>query len=167
MSALHILADQYRAAAAELAEGEFDDATIADTLEGFAADLGLEDRAIYLVKVAQNVQAHAAAITDAIVTMDARAKAAEKRAERILDYVRDCLMRAGIKKISAPEFDIALRATPVAVHVIDAALIPITYMRHSPAPPPAPDKRAIKAAIEAGQTVAGTELRTGQRLEVK
>ena len=73
----------------------------------------------------------------------------------------------GIKRIECPQFVMAVKASPPAVDVFDAAQVPAEFMRQPELPPAAPDKVAIRDALKAGQDVPGARLVTGQRLEIR
>lgn len=165
MTALYVLAGEYRAAAEKLAELDLDPQTVADTLEGLSGDL--EQKAVAVAMVARNFDATAVAIKEAEAAMAARRKAIENRSAGLRNYLLACMQSTGIKKIDCPHFTLSVRDNPPAVDVFDAAQIPAEYMRQPEPPPPAPDKAAIKEAIKAGRDVPGARLTQGQRLDVK
>lgn len=165
MTALYILADQYKAAASSLADLELDEQTIADTLESLSGDL--EVKAVNVAMFARNLEATAAAIKEAEAQMAARRKAMEKRADNLRAYILRCMESTGIKKIDGPHFSLSVKANPASVEVFDPFQVPAEYMRQKPPPAPEPDKAAIKAAIQSGKEVPGAKLTQGARLEVK
>ena len=165
MTALYILADEYRAAAAALADLELDEQTVADTLEGLSGDL--EVKATNVAMFARNLESTAAAIKAAEADMAERRKRIERRADGLRSYLMRCMDAAAITAIESPHFRLAIRANPAAVDVFDAAQIPADYWRQPAPPPPAPDKTLIKAALKDGFDVPGARLVHGQRLEIK
>lgn len=165
MTALFVLANEYRAAAAQLADLDLDDDTINDTLESLSGDL--EVKAVNVAMFARNLEATAAAIKEAEAGMAARRKAIEKRAESLRSHLQDCMEATGIKKIESPHLCLTLKANPPSVVVLNAEQVPAEYMRQKPPPAPEPDKTAIKAAIQAGKEVPGAILHSGLRLDVK
>lgn len=165
MTALYVLADEYRAAAARLADLDLDDQTINDTLEGLAGDL--EVKACNVAMFARNLQATSAAIKEAEAAMHARGKAYDRRADGILRYLLSCMKATGISKIESPLFVLRVRDNPAAVDVFDHLQLPAEFMRQPDPPPPSPDKVAIKEAIKGGRDVPGARLTQSQRLEVK
>ena len=165
MTALYILADQYKAAASSLADLELDEQTIADTLESLSGDL--EVKAVNVAMFARNLEATAVAIKEAEAQMAARRKAMEKRADNLRAYILRCMESTGIKKIDGPHFALNVKANPASVEVFDPFQVPAEYMRQKPPPAPEPDKTAIKAAIQAGKEVPGAKLTQGKRLEIK
>ena len=165
MTALYVLAQDYRAAAEKLADLDLDEQTIADTLEGLSGDL--EVKAVNTAMVARNMQGLAAQIKEAEQAMAARRKALEGRAERLTAYLLANMQHAGISKIESPHFCLSIKNNPAAVVINEPGLIPAEFMRQPEPPPPAPDKTAIKEAIKAGKEVPGAHLAQGVRLEIK
>lgn len=165
MTALYVLAQDYRAAAEKLADLDLDEQTIADTLEGLSGDL--EVKAVNTAMVARNMQGLAAQIKEAEQAMAARRKALENRAERLTAYLLTNMQHAGISKIESPHFCISIKNNPAAVVINEPGLIPAEFMRQPEPPPPVPDKTAIKEALKAGKEVPGAHLAQGVRLEVK
>ena len=165
MTALYVLAQDYRAAAEKLADLDLDEQTIADTLEGLSGDL--EVKAVNTAMVARNMQGLAAQIKEAEQAMAARRKALESRAERLTAYLLANMQHAGISKIESPHFCLSIKNNPAAVDINEPGLIPAEFMRQPEPPPPSPDKTAIKEAIKAGKEVPGAHLAQGVRLEIK
>lgn len=165
MTALYVLAQDYRAAAEKLADLDLDEQTIADTLEGLSGDL--EVKAVNTAMVARNMQGLAAQIKEAEQAMAARRKALEGRAERLTAYLLANMQHAGISKIESPHFCLSIKNNPAAVVINEPGLIPAEFMRQPEPPPPSPDKTAIKEAIKAGKEVPGAHLAQGVRLEIR
>jgi hypothetical protein len=165
MTALYILAQDYRAAADKLADLDLDEQTIADTLEGMSGEL--EHKAVATAMVVRNMQALAASIKDAEQTMAARRKALEARAERLTAYLLSNMQHAGIQNITSQHFALTVRQNPPSVTINEPGLIPAEFMRQPEPPPPSPDKKAIAEALKAGRDVPGAHLSRGVRLEVK
>ena len=162
--ALYVLANEYREAADVLADLDLSPEVVADTLEGMAGDL--EHKAANVAALARSLEATAASIKEAEREMKARREAIERRAEALRAYLLGALQHAGIRKVSCPWFSLAVRATPASVEVEDAAQIPAEFMRQPEPPAPAPDKKAIAAAIKAGRDVPGARLAGGERLHI-
>ena len=76
--------------------------------------------------------------------------------------------KRGAKRIEGTIGVLSLRKNPDSVEILDEKLIPEQFMVTPPAPAARPDKAAIKAALKAGDEVAGCDLRWGDfRLEVR
>lgn len=162
---LYTIADSYLQDVAKLQDLDLDPQTIADTLEGMAGDL--EVKATNVAMFIRNLESLCDQIKQAEAAMAARRKAIETRAESIREYLLTNMVRTGITKIESPYFKIALRNNPPSVVVDDPTAIPAKYMRQAEAPPPAPDKKEIKAAIEFGENVPGARLVTKQSVTIK
>lgn len=165
LPALYTIADQYLQDLAKLQDLDMDPQTVADTLESLQGDL--EAKATNVAMFVRNMEALAEQIKQAEAQMAARRKAIESRAESVRDYLLHNMQRTGISKIESPWFKIALRNNPPSVVVDDPELIPARYMRQAEPPPPAPDKKEIKAAIEFGENVPGARLVTKQSVIIK
>ena len=165
MTALYVIAAEYRQAVERLADLGLDDQTVADTLEAMAGDL--EVKAVNVAKFARGLEATAAAIKQAEADMAERRRGIEKRAESLRDYILRAMEGTGVLKIECPEFALSVKKKPPSVDVFDAAQIPDVYMRQPEPPPPAPDKILIKRALGDGLDVPGARLVQGTRLDIK
>jgi hypothetical protein len=165
---LYQIAAEYRDAANTLAELDLDEQTIADTLESISGDLTTKSQNVAFV--IRNLEGMAEQIGVAVEAMNARAKALEKRAERVREYLLMNMQMAGVQKIECPYFSLAVRENPAKVIIEDERQIPAAYMT-DPAPPPPPepkpDKKLIAKALKDGHDVPGCRLERGKRLEIK
>lgn len=165
LPSLYVIAAEYQSAVARLADLDLDEQTFADTLESLSGDL--ENKSVNAAMFVKSLEATAASIKIAEGQMEARRKAIEARAARVLEYIKDNMIACGISKIECPYFRLSIRDNPASVVIDSPNLIPDDYMRQAEAPPPAPDKKAIAEAIKAGVEVHGAHLQYGQRLEIK
>jgi hypothetical protein len=162
---LYQLTDQLLQAQNALADSDFDEATIADTLEGLQGEVVQKMEGC--IAISRNLESLAAQIKAAEEKMAERRKTLENRVEWLHGYVKGAMEASGITKIECPYFRATIRQNPAKV-VIDALQeIPKGYLRYPEAPPPAPDKKAIADALNGGFVVAGAHLEYGKRLEVK
>lgn len=165
MTALYVLAQEYRAAAEQLADLDLDPQTVSDTLESMGGDL--EVKAKNTALVIRNIEATADAIKAAEQEMSKRRKAMENRAAALTQYLLDSMQFAGIQKIESPHLCLTIKKNPAAVVIDGVDLIPSEFMKTPEPPPPAPDKKAIAEAIKGGKEVPGAHLVQGVRLEIK
>ncbi len=164
MTALYLIAADYRQAAAQLAELDIDEQTLADTLEGLSGELEVKAQNVALM--VRSLEADAAACKQWAKDAAERAKAIDARAERLRQYLADNLAACGIEKVNGPGIALSFRASSVVV--IDGEdLIPAAFMCQKPAPAPKPDKAAIAAAIKAGQDVPGAHIEQRRSLQIK
>jgi Siphovirus Gp157 len=164
MTALYLVAAQYREAAAKLADLDLDSVTLADTLESLSGDL--ETKAQSVAFMARSMEADAAAVKQWAKDATERAKAIEARAERLREYLSDNMEACGIQRIEGPGITLSFRKSH-AVVIDEPGLIPAEYMRTPEPPPAAPDKRAITDAIKLGEVVPGAHVETRQALQIR
>jgi hypothetical protein len=168
MTALYKLTNQYLELAEKLAEGDFDAQTVADTIEasGISDELSIKAQGIEFV--ARSAESHNMAIDAEIARLQALKAQRSKVAAGLRSYLLDNMQRAGIEKIECPLFSISIRKNPPAVEIYDQLSIPDKFMV-TPEPKPvvaAPDKKAIGAALKAGEEVTGAKLVQGVRLNI-
>lgn len=169
MTALFVLTNQYLELAEKLADGDFDAQTIADTIESTGITDELAVKAQSIEYVARGALAHHDAIDAEISRLQTLKAKRDKVAQGLRDYLKDNMERAGIEKIECPMFSIGIRKNPPAVEIIDPLSLPSEFWRTPEPKPPvaAPDKAAIKAALQKGVEVMGAKLTQSTRLEVK
>lgn len=169
MTALYTLTNSYLALAEKLADGDFDAQTIADTIEasGITDELGVKAAGIEFV--ARGAEAHNLAIDAEIARLQALKAHRSKVAAGLRSYLLDNMQRAGIERIDCPLFTVSIKKNPPAVDIYDILSLPKQFMVTPEPKPPvaAPDKAAIKKAINAGEDVPGAKLVQGVRLDVK
>jgi hypothetical protein len=159
------IAGEYREAADKLAELDLDPQTMADTLESLGGDL--EEKSKNTAFVVRNLEAAADQIDAAVEEMGRRAAAIRKNAERVREYLMSNMIFAGVQKLETPYFVITVRDNPPKVVVTDEAKIPGSYFTKVPPPPPKLDKKAVAAALKAGEQIFGVHLERGQTVQIK
>lgn len=165
MPALYVLADEFRAAAEQLADLDLPAEVVADTLESLSGDL--EVKANNVAAFMRNLEATAEQIKAAEAQMATRRKAIEARAASLRGYLLRCMQTAGISKIESPHFRLTVRDNPAAVDVFDEQQVLQQYWRQPEPPAPTIDKKAIAEAVKAGADVPGARIVRGHRLEVR
>jgi hypothetical protein len=164
MTSLLLIAQEYRAAAAQLADLDLPAEVVSDTLESLAGDI--ETKAQSVAHMVRSLEAQAAAVKQWAKDASERAKAIEARAERLREYLSSNMQACGIQRIEGPGITLSFRKTS-AVVIDDEAQIPAAYMRQKPPPPAEPDKLALAAALKTGETIPGARLETRQALQVR
>lgn len=162
---LYQLAGEILVAQQQLLELDIPDEVVRDTLESLTAPL--EEKAIAVAQMIRNMESLAGEIKKAEADQAARRKSLEKRAERVTAYLKEQLERAGVKKVPSPYFDVKIVANPPSVAIAVGSAIPNEYMRIPPIPDAEPDKKAIKAALEAGKEIPGCTIERTTRVEIK
>lgn len=168
MTSLYAITQQYRELERLDPSEDLPAEVIRDTLEALGGDL--EVKATNVARFVLNVEAMAQAVEDASKAMKERAARMRRRADSIREYLLVNMQAAGIKKIEAVEFTLALKKNPPAVVIDDAEQLPPEFMVLPPPPPPPeprPDKKAIGDAIKGGAQVPGAHIEQHERLEIK
>ncbi len=111
------------------------------------------DRASALL---DRLQARQAGLSKQIGALQKRKALACARIERIEDQALKAMRKAGLDKADGFHVTFTARPAPKAVQVDDESLIPAQYMRSKDVS--APDKAAIKAALERDIEIAGVRL---------
>lgn len=162
---LYQLTDDYLTAFAQMQEAEIPDEVIRDTLEGLAYPI--EQKATGIAQMARNFESLADQIGEAVKMMQARAKFAKNRADRLNAYIKEQMERAELTQIPCPYFVLSIVKNPESVVIEDPGLIPDEYKRLPPVPDAEPDKALIKTDLKAGKLVPGCKLDRTTRLQVK
>jgi hypothetical protein len=169
MSALFVLTNEYLALAEKLADGDFDAQTIEDTIEASGITDELAVKAQGIEYVARGALAHHDAIDAEIARLQALKAKRDAVANGLRAYLQSNMERAGIDKIECPMFSISIKKNPPAVEIIDTLSLPAAFWRTPEPKPPvaAPDKGAIKAALQRGEEVTGARLVQNTRLDIR
>lgn len=113
------------------------------------------------------MEARAEAIRAEAKALSERAEMIDRASGRLADFVVFTMQRLGVKKLEGATRTLAIQQNPASVEV--AGDVPAEYLLpQKPAPVPGPDKRKIKAALEAGEQVPNSRIVPGKwRLVVK
>jgi len=169
MSSLYQLTASYRALLDTLADGDFDAATISDTIEASGIVDDMQDKAQGYEYVARSLEAETPAMMAEIERLQARIASRAKSAQALRESLLTHMRGAGLDKIESAMFTFSVRKNPHSVEISDAAALPPIYW-HLPEPKPpvaAPDKKKIIEALKAGGDVPGARLSFSTRLEIK
>jgi hypothetical protein len=164
MTALFLLAADYRAAAEKLADLDLPPEVVADTLESLSG--GLQAKAENVAHMVRSMESDAAAVKQWAKDATDRAKVLENRAESLRDYLQRCMEATGIERIEGPGIVLSFRKSS-AVVIDEPGLVPSLFMRQPETPPPAPDKKLIADAIKAGKEVPGAHIEQRRSLQIK
>lgn len=164
MTSLILIAQQYRADLAALADLDMPPDVVADTLESLGGDL--QTKAQNVALFARSLDADAAAIKQWVKDAADRAKAIEARAERLRAYLANCMELAGVERIEGPGVVLSWRKSS-AVVIDEPALLPIEWWRQKPAPEAEPDKSRIAEALKHGAAIPGAHIEHRRSLQIK
>jgi hypothetical protein len=167
MTALYNIANQYLQLAEQLADGDFDSSTIADTIEASGIVDNLATKAANIEYVARSAEANHAAIDAEIARLQALKAHRTKIVAGLREYILSNMQRMNIERIECPLFTMKIQKNPASVDVYDQLSIPAEYMV-TPEPPPARvDKKALATAMKAGTEIPGARMVQGVRLAIK
>lgn len=161
---LYEVADAYLHDLEALEEMEIDRQVFADTLEGMSGDL--EVKALNVMSYAKNLEAESDAIQAAIENMQNRSRALDNKAAWMREYLKTQMERTGITEIKSPYFVMKLQDNPAKVVIDYEAALPDDCWRLIPAKLE-PDKKAIKAKLDAGENLSAAHLEKSKRLVVR
>jgi hypothetical protein len=159
----------YKATELSRLQSHIDDETGEIDIAAFdAAQIALADKQRAVTAYVRNVDANEAMLADAIKQLQVKLKAMKGKRERLTEYLMENMKSTGITKIEAVDgtFSATLYLDRDASVVIeDGAKFPLELCNDPK--PPEPSKTKIKAAIEAGQAVAGACIIKSDRLTIK
>lgn len=167
--ALYEITNQYLALAEKLDSMDLDTQTIIDTIDASGIEDEFSLKAQGILHIASEAEKYTPLIDMEIERLQALKASRAKLAQGLRDYLLSNMERSGIQKITCPLFSLSIRHNPPAVEVLDTAALPPLYWRTPEPKPPvaAPDKAAIKAALQAGTEVPGARLVQGLKLVIK
>ena len=145
---------------------DLDAQTIADTIEASGLTDALQDKAQGIEMVARAATQYIPALDAEIARLQALKAARERVAQGLRDYLKKNMEAAEIEKIECQFFKITIAKNPPSVDIFDPLSLPSVYMVTPEPKPAAPDKKAIAAAIKAGQEVPGARLTQSTRLKI-
>lgn len=153
---LYHMTENYRAALVNLSDPDLPEEVVADTLEALEGELIQKGQAV--AAFALNLAAEVEAIKTVEKRIVERRRALENRVERMREYLRANMERAGITEIKALDgsFTAKLAKGRPSVVVDDESLIPddsefVHWKREV-------SKTAIAAAFKAGNDVPGAHM---------
>lgn len=133
-------------------EGDADEQTLADTLEGLT---DLHEVIAAVIRAALLDEALADGLKAHIQTLEDRLQRLNDRAEARRRIARDAMVEVDLKKITAPDFTVSIRAGSPALVLVDEALVPQSYWVPRE---PRLDRARMLSDLKNGLIVAGAEL---------
>jgi hypothetical protein len=134
---------------------EIDDDALRDTVEGLS---NLPEVLAAVLRSHLDDVALTRALRSRLSDMQQRLSRIENRAEKKRALVASVMERADLRKLTEPDFTVSLRPTVPPLMITAEAEIPEKYWKPQP---PKLDRKALIAALAAGQAVPGTVLGNG------
>jgi hypothetical protein len=144
-------------ALADLSSMDMDDEAVKNTLECIQGDFN--DKAVAIIKLSENLNADTSAIDSEIERLKARKQVILNKQKGLRDYLLHNMEAVGITKIECPLFTASLRKGVESVEIENESLLPDEFV--SAEVVTKPDKKAIKQAIQSGQSVPGASIKRG------
>lgn len=141
----------------ELLNSDFDEQTIADTMESLQGEFN--DKAIAVIKFVENLNGDTSVIDAEIKRLQERKKVITNKQKRLREYLLHNMQANGITKIECPLFTASLRKGIESVDISDESILPDEFVKAEVVTKP--DKKAIKDALKAGASVPGAALKCG------
>ncbi len=163
---LYQLTHEYRDLLHTLSDMDIDVQTVLDTIESTGLQESIAQRTQSRVFVMRSMRAHAEMIDAEIKRLSKLKKHYEQRADALEASTLALLQSADIHTIEGDLMMVKIRSNPPSVEVFDPDQVPTEYLRAPEPPPPAPDKTAIKAALQCGTDIPGARLVRTQRLSI-
>ncbi|WP_340610817.1 siphovirus Gp157 family protein [Xenorhabdus bharatensis] len=139
--------------------GEFSPEAIADTLEGLEG--ALSDKLDAVMIHVRNLEGQARTLDDEAKRLVERKKSFEGQIKHLKKYVLDCLLKADLNSLKTTKNTFSARQGVARVIIDNEMLLPDELVDVQTIT--APDKKAIKEAIERGDTIPGAHIEIGER----
>lgn len=141
--------------------GEIDETQLAAYLEQLQLDrkTKIDNIAVYV----KNLEAEAVAIRAEEKKLKERREAKERKAERLKNYIKTSMLLQGETKFESARVSMSLRNSKAVV--VDESKLESVYFTSKIVQ--SVDKKAIKAALEAGILVEGAMLEECKNLQIK
>jgi len=129
-----------------------DEQTLADTVEGLT---DLHEIIAAIVRAALADEALANGLKSRVAEMDERLNRLQDRATKRRQIVKEVMVELDIKKVTAPDFTVSLRAGMPALLVLDEAVVPSIYWQPSA---PRLDRQGLLSELKGGAEIDGVAL---------
>ncbi len=142
-----------------------------DAYDGAQVALIEKQRAV--TAYTRNLQARKAGLlamkANVLEPIETEIKRVERQEAFYVDYLFKNMQKSGITRIDAIDgsFSAEIKTNQPSTIIDDVAAIPAEFMRVKEAPPPEPDKNAIKEILKSGKPVPGAHLESSVKLVIK
>lgn len=137
---------------------DFDEQTLKDTLEAVGGEFN--DKAISIIKLAENLNGDTSVIDAEIKRLQARKSAITNKQKQLREYLIYNMQESGISKVECPLFTASLRKGVEKVIIDNEMLIPDEYAQIEVVTKV--NKTEIKKQLKAGAEIPGARLERGE-----
>lgn len=137
---------------------DFDEQTLKDTLEAVGGEFN--DKAISIIKLAENLNGDTSVIDAEIKRLQARKSAITNKQKQLREYLIYNMQESGISKVECPLFTASLRKGVEKVVIDNEMLIPDEYAQIEVVTKI--NKTEIKKQLKAGAEIPGARLERGE-----
>ena len=142
-----------------LSEGEIDEEIYQDTLENLGGAVAVEE----VIKAIKNKQGEAELFEAEADKFTEKKKKAEKAVDSLKKMLLTYLNNTGKKKEQTTLFTVS-KGCSKSANITDESLIPAEYLIEQPAKI---DKKSILAALKAGESIQGAEIKESEFITIK
>ena len=142
-----------------LSEGEIDEEIYQDTLENLGGAVAVEE----VIKAIKNKQGEAELFEAEADKFTEKKKKAEKAVDSLKKMLLTYLNNTGKKKEQTTLFTVS-KGCSKSANITDESLIPAEYLIEQPAKV---DKKSILAALKAGESIQGAEIKESEYIIIK
>ena len=129
-------------------------------------DLGgaFEDKLVGCAKVMRQMEVDIEGVKKEEERLAKKRKAMESSREKLCSYMSSAMVATNTPKLKTKLFNFSVSAPSKRVEVLEGVEVPDDYLHpQKPPPPRAPDKNAIKKALQAGKELKFAMLVEGKR----
>lgn len=157
---LYDIAEAYERLGAILESGDGEELKVyLDAIEG-----QLEEKVTNVVRFSKNLELTAEAIYSEIARLEELKKKYVSKSQSLRNYIAYVMQRFDIPKVDSVVASVSFRKSRT-VEIDDVALLPEKFIVVKTSK--LPDKKAIKEAIDHGDTVPGAHVEEHQNLQIK
>jgi hypothetical protein len=162
MANLYEITDKYLKIQSMIEDGELDEQTLKDTLEGIEFDL--EEKADNYAKIIKNISSDIEGIKTEQKRLADKGKALESKIKTLKNNLEQSMLMTGKKKFKTQYFSFNVQKNPPSVDIQDESKIPSTYFVTQD---PKLDKKVLLKALKDGQIVEGATIKQTEGLRIR
>jgi hypothetical protein len=126
-----------------------------------------EDKAAAVCAYRAGLEAEADMCDNEVARLKKRAESLRNKGDRLKDYLESEMRRCNLSEVRAGVFTAKFQKNPPAVDIAPGTVLADKYLRITPPPPPAPDKKLIGDDLKSGIDIPGCSLVQKEVLRIK